>query len=174
MTQALKKVIQNRGASGVDGVTVEQLRDYVNQHWNRIKAELQTGTYKPAPVKRIEIPKADGGKRMLGIPTVVDRMIQQAMLQVLDPIFDAKFSQHSYGFRKGKRAHDAVKQAQTYIQTGYRYVVDIDLEKFFDRVNHDMLMARVGRNEPRDIRTKRGRNHSRGTTQSFTCEHPIG
>jgi RNA-directed DNA polymerase len=142
---AYKQVMRNRGASGVDGVTVEQLQDHLWKHWDRVKVELQTGTYRPAPVKRIEIPKADGGKRMLGVPTVLDRMIQQAMLQVLDPIFDAKFSQHSYGFRKGKRAHDAVKQAQAYIQTGHRYVVDMDLEKFFDRVNHDMLMARVAR-----------------------------
>ncbi len=142
---AYKRVVQNGGAPGVDGVTVAELQAYLKTHWERVKAELLAGTYKPAPVKRVEIPKPGGGVRLLGIPTVMDRLIQQALLQVMNPIFDAHFSWYSYGFRPGKRAHDAVQQAQRYIREGYRWVVDIDLEKFFDRVNHDMLMARVAR-----------------------------
>src|SRR5690606_7220812 len=142
---AYKRVVQNGGAPGVDGVTVAKLQAYLKTHWETVKAELLLGTYRPAPVKRVEIPKPGGGVRMLGIPTVMDRFLQQALLQVMNPIFDAHFSWYSYGFRPGKRAHDAVKQAQTYIQRGYRWVVDMDLEKFFDRVNHDMLMARVAR-----------------------------
>ncbi|MFD1225489.1 reverse transcriptase domain-containing protein, partial [Paenibacillus vulneris] len=110
-----------------------------------VKAELLAGTYKPMPVKRVEIPKPGGGVRLLGIPTVMDRLLQQALLQVMNSIFDAHFSWYSYGFRPGKRAHDAVKQAQQYIQNGLRWIVDMDLEKFFDRVNHDILMARVAR-----------------------------
>lgn len=142
---AYKRVVQNGGAPGVDGVTVAQLQAYLKTHWETVKAELLAGTYRPAPVKRVEIPKPGGGVRLLGIPTVMDRFLQQALLQVMNPIFDAHFSWYSYGFRPGKRAHDAVKQAQRYIQSGLRWVVDMDLEKFFDRVNHDMLMARVAR-----------------------------
>jgi RNA-directed DNA polymerase len=142
---AYKRVVQNGGAPGVDGVTVAQLQAYLKTHWETAKAELLVGTYRPAPVKRVEIPKPGGGVRLLGIPTVMDRFLQQALLQVMNPTFDTHFSQHSYGFRPGKRAHDAVKQAQRYIQEGLRWVVDMDLEKFFDRVNHDMLMARVAR-----------------------------
>jgi len=142
---AYKRVVQNGGAPGVDGVTVAELQVYLNTHWERVKSELLAGTYKPAPVRRVEIPKPGGGVRLLGIPTVMDRLLQQALLQVMNPIFDAHFSWYSYGFRPGKRAHDAVLQAQRYIRDGYRWVVDIDLEKFFDRVNHDMLMARVAR-----------------------------
>jgi group II intron reverse transcriptase/maturase len=142
---AYKRVVQNGGAPGVDGVTVAQLQAYLKTHWETVKAELLTGTYRPAPVKRVEIPKPGGGVRLLGIPTVMDRFLQQALLQVMNPLFDAHFSWHSYGFRPGKRAHDAVKQAQRYIRDGLRWVVDMDLEKFFDRVNHDMLMARVAR-----------------------------
>jgi len=142
---AYKRVVQNGGAPGVDGVTVAELQVYLNTHWERVKSELLAGTYKPAPVRRVEIPKPGGGVRLLGIPTVMDRLLQQALLQVMNPIFDAHFSRHSYGFRPGKRAHDAVRQAQAYIQSGLRWVVDMDLEKFFDRVNHDILMARVAR-----------------------------
>lgn len=142
---AYKQVVQNGGAPGVDGVTVAQLQAYLKTHWETVKAELLTGTYRPMPVKRVEIPKPGGGVRLLGIPTVMDRFLQQALLQVMNPIFDPHFSWYSYGFRQGKRAHDAVKQAQSYIQSGHRWVVDMDLAKFFDRVNHDMLMARVTR-----------------------------
>lgn len=142
---ALKQVKRNGGAPGVDGMTVEQLPDYLRTHWETIKAQLLEGTYRPSPVKRVEIPKPGGGVRLLGIPTALDRLIQQALLQVMTPIFDPDFSPCSFGFRPGKRAHDAVKQAQKYIQEGYNWVVDMDLEKFFDRVNHDMLMARVAR-----------------------------
>ncbi|MEC0170410.1 group II intron reverse transcriptase/maturase [Paenibacillus graminis] len=142
---AYKRVVQNGGAPGVDNVTVANLQAYLKTHWESVKAELLTGTYRPAPVKRVEIPKPGGGVRLLGIPTVMDRFLQQALLQVMNPIFDAQFSWYSYGFRPGKSAHDAVKQAQRYIQSGLRWVVDLDLEKFFDRVNHDMLMARVAR-----------------------------
>ncbi|MCR2807352.1 group II intron reverse transcriptase/maturase [Paenibacillus soyae] len=142
---AYKRVVQNGGAPGVDCVTVAQLQAYLKTHWETVKAELLTGTYRPSPVKRVEIPKPGGGARLLGIPTVMDRFLQQALLQVMNPIFDSHFSWYSYGFRQGKRAHDAVKQAQNYIQSGLRWVVDMDLAKFFDRVNHDMLMARVAR-----------------------------
>lgn len=145
MLLAYKRVKRNGGAPGVDGVTVEQLQAHLNQHWVTLKNQLLTGTYRPMPVKRVEIPKPGGGIRLLGIPTVVDRLIQQALLQVMTPIFDPDFSPFSYGFRPGKRAHDAVRQAQEYIQQGYRWVVDMDLEKFFDRVNHDILMARIAR-----------------------------
>ncbi len=142
---AYKRVVQNGGAPGVDCVTVAELQAYLKTHWDAAKTALLAGTYRPAPVKRVEIPKPGGGVRLLGIPTVMDRFLQQALLQVMNPIFDAGFSWHSYGFRQGKRAHDAVKQAQRYIQSGLRWVVDMDLAKFFDRVNHDMLMARVAR-----------------------------
>uniref|UniRef100_UPI0009AC06B1 group II intron reverse transcriptase/maturase n=2 Tax=Paenibacillus TaxID=44249 RepID=UPI0009AC06B1 len=142
---AYKRVVQNGGAPGVDGVTVTELQAYLKTHWETVKAELLAGTYKPMPVKRVEIPKPGGGVRLLGIPTVMDRLLQQALLQVMNSIFDAHFSWYSYGFRPGKRAHDAVKQAQQYIQNGLRWIVDMDLEKFFDRVNHDILMARVAR-----------------------------
>jgi group II intron reverse transcriptase/maturase len=142
---AYKRVVQNGGAPGVDGVTVAELQAYLKTRWDTVKAELLAGTYRPAPVKRVEIPKPGGGVRLLGIPTVMDRLLQQALLQVMNPIFDVHFSWYSYGFRQGKRAHDAVKQAQIHIRSGLRWVVDMDLEKFFDRVNHDMLMARVAR-----------------------------
>jgi RNA-directed DNA polymerase len=145
MLQALDRVESNKGAPGVDGVDVKSLRNYVVEHWVGIRQQLLAGTYKPQPVRRVEIPKPGGGKRGLGIPTVIDRLIQQALLQVLTPIFDPTFSDYSYGFRPGRKAHDAVLQAQGYIQAGYRWTVDMDLEKFFDRVNHDILMSRVGR-----------------------------
>ncbi|KOP65381.1 DNA polymerase [Bacillus sp. FJAT-18019] len=142
---AYKRVVQNGGAPGVDSVTVADLQAYLKTYFESVKAELLAGTYRPAPVKRVDIPKPGGGVRLLGIPTVMDRFLQQALLQVMTPIFDAQFSWYSYGFRPGKRAHDAVKQAQGYIQSGLRWVVDMDLEKFFDRVNHDILMARIAR-----------------------------
>lgn len=142
---AYQRVKQNGGAPGIDGVTVKELQAHLWEFWETVKSELLQGTYKPMPVRRVEIPKPGGGVRLLGIPTVMDRLIQQALLQVMTPIFDPDFSPNSFGFRPGKRAHDAVKQAQAYIQEGYRYVVDMDLEKFFDRVNHDILMARVAR-----------------------------
>ena len=142
--QALKRVKANKGSAGVDGMTVQQLPEYLKQHWPAIREQLLSGTYKPQPVKRVEIPKPDGGVRKLGIPTVLDRFIQQAVMRVLQGKWDRTFSNHSYGFRPGRSAHKAVEQAQRYIAEGYRYVVDLDLEKFFDRVNHDKLMARIG------------------------------
>ena len=145
LTAALKRVEANKGAPGIDGVSTEQLRDYLREHWATIRSQIEAGTYKPSPVRRVEIPKPDGGVRLLGIPTVVDRFIQQAILQVLTPIFDPDFSDSSFGFRPRRRAHDAVRKAQQFIQEGYQYVVDLDLEKFFDRVNHDILMSRVAR-----------------------------
>jgi RNA-directed DNA polymerase len=143
--RAYKRVVRNGGAAGTDGVTVDALMDYCHTHWSRIKEEIEQGTYRPRPVRKVEIPKPGGGRRMLGIPTAVDRMIQQALLQVLSPIFEPTFSNSSYGFRPGRSAHDAVKQMQEYIATGHRWVVDLDLEKFFDQVNHDILMSRVAR-----------------------------
>jgi RNA-directed DNA polymerase len=145
MRVALKRVEQNKGAAGVDGMTVKDLRPFLLTQWRSIKEALLAGTYQPQPVKRVEIPKPTGGTRLLGIPSVLDRLIQQAVLQVLTPIFDPHFSPASYGFRPGKRGHDAVRAARAYVREGYAWVVDIDLEKFFDRVNHDMLMARVAR-----------------------------
>jgi RNA-directed DNA polymerase len=140
---ALAKVQANGGAAGVDGMTVEALPDHLRAHWEGIRAKLERGNYEPSPVKRVEIPKPSGGMRALGIPTVQDRMIQQALLQVLSPLFEPTFSEHSYGFRPGRSAHDAVKAAQEQIAAGNGWVVDIDLEKFFDTVNHERLMARV-------------------------------
>lgn len=145
MLAALKRVERNGGAPGVDGVPAERLRDQIRTEWHHIRTELLRGTYRPQPVRRVEIPKPGGGKRMLGIPTVMDRLIQQALLQVLTPIFDPTFSESSFGFRPGRRGHDAVRRARRYIEEGYDWVVDMDLEKFFDRVNHDVLMARVAR-----------------------------
>ena len=139
--QALARVKANKGSAGVDGMTVQQLPEFLKQHWPVIREQLLSGTYKPQPVKRVEIPKPDGGVRKLGIPTVLDRFIQQAVMQVLQRRWDRTFSDHSYGFRPGRSAHQAVEQAQKYIAAGYRWVVDLDLEKFFDRVNHDKLMA---------------------------------
>jgi group II intron reverse transcriptase/maturase len=126
-------------------MTVKDLRAYLKEHWLEIRAALESGAYKPTPVRRVEIPKPDGGVRLLGIPTVIDRLLQQAIAQVLTPIFESKFSPNSYGFRPGRSAHDAILKAQEYVQAGNEWVVDIDLEKFFDRVNHDKLMARVAR-----------------------------
>jgi len=143
--QAYKRVKSNKGSPGIDGMTVEQLPGYLKEHWPAIREQLLRGTYKPQPVKRVEIPKPDGGVRKLGIPTVLDRMVQQAVMQVLQGRWDAGFSEHSHGFRPGRSAHQAVAEAQQYIAEGRRWVVDLDLEKFFDRVNHDKLMAAVAR-----------------------------
>ena len=143
---ALKQVERNRGAAGVDNMTVEQLRAYLREHWPRIKEELLAGAYQPLPVRKVEIPKATGkGMRMLGIPTVIDRLIQQALHQVLSPLFEPSFSESSYGFRPRRSAQQAVLKAREYVRDGRRWVVDIDLEKFFDRVNHDVLMSRLAR-----------------------------
>src|SRR5437868_8038153 len=141
--QALKRVKANKGSAGVDGMTVQQLPEYLKQHWPVIREQLLNGTYVPQAVRRVEIPKPDGGVRKLGIPTVLDRFIQQAVMQVLQGKWDRTFSTHSYGFRPGRSAHQAVEQAQQYIAEGYRWCVDLDLEKFFDRVSHDKLMARI-------------------------------
>jgi len=144
--QAYKKVRSNRGAAGVDGMTVDDLLPYCRVHWERIRSELFSGTYQPQPVRKVEIAKPDGGgTRTLGIPTVLDRLIQQALLQVLEPLLDPSFSESSHGFRPGRSAHDALRQAQAHMATGRRWVVDLDLEKFFDRVQHDVLMDRLSR-----------------------------
>jgi group II intron reverse transcriptase/maturase len=145
MQTAQKRVESNKGAAGMDGMKVTDLRGYLKAHWLEVREVLESGKYQPSPVRRVEIPKPDGGVRQLGIPTVIDRLIQQAIAQVLTPMFEEVFSPHSYGFRPGRSAHQAVEQSQEYIRQGYDWVVDIDLEKFFDRVNHDMLMARVAR-----------------------------
>ena len=142
---ALKRVRSNRGSPGIDGMTVEELPAHLRAHWPAIREDLLAGRYQPQPVKRVVIPKPGGGERELGIPTVLDRFVQQALLQVLQPRIDPSFSEHSYGFRPRRRAHDAVRHAQRYVQEGRRWVVDIDLEKFFDRVNHDVLMGRLAR-----------------------------
>ena len=142
---ALKRVRRNKGSPGIDGMTVDELPDHLREHWPRLREQLLAGTYQPAQVKEQLIPKASGGMRKLGIPTVVDRFIQQALLQVLQPMFDPGFSKHSHGFRPGHRAHDAIVEAQRYIQDGRRFVVDVDLEQFFDRVNHDVLMGRLAK-----------------------------
>jgi RNA-directed DNA polymerase len=138
--QAYKRVKSNKGSAGIDGMTVEQLPGYLKEHWPAIREQLLSGTYRPQPVRRVEIPKPDGGVRQLGIPTVLDRMVQQALMQVLQGRWDAGFSEHSHGFRPGRSAHQAVAKAQQYIAAGRAWVVDLDLEKFFDRVNHDRLM----------------------------------
>ena len=142
---ALARVKENRGSPGVDGMTVEELPQHLMEHWQEIREQLLGGTYQPKLVLRREIAKRDGGMRELGIPCVLDRLIQQAILQVLQPRFDPSFSEHSYGFRPGRSAHDAVKAARRYVQEGRHWVVDVDLEKFFDRVNHDVLMGRLAR-----------------------------
>lgn len=145
VNEAFKRVRSNEGSAGIDGMTVEELPRHLRRRWSELKQQLLSGVYQPQPVRRVEIPKPNGGMRNLGIPTVVDRFIQQALLQVLQKRWDATFSEHSYGFRPGKRAHQAVEAAQKYIEEGNRYVVDIDLEKFFDRVNHDKLMGQVAK-----------------------------
>jgi RNA-directed DNA polymerase len=143
LERAWQRVRGNKGAPGVDGMTIDDAKSYLREHWPDIRSQLLAGAYRPQPVKRVEIPKPDGGVRKLGVPCVVDRLIQQALLQVLQKRWDPTFSEHSYGFRPGRSAHQAVAQAQRYVAEGYSIVVDLDLEKFFDRVNHDGLMARV-------------------------------
>ena len=146
LMEALRRVKANKGSAGVDGMTVGELTDYLKQHWPTIREQLLSGTYKPKPVRRVEIPKPDGGGvRKLGIPSVLDRFIQQAVMQVLQRQWDRTFSDHSYGFRPGRSAHQAVAKAQQYIAAGYTWVVDFDLEKFFDRVNHDKLMGQIAK-----------------------------
>jgi len=145
MIAAYKRVVGNKGAAGADGMTVDELKPYLNEHWERIKSELLEDRYMPQPVKEVEIPKPDGGVRKLGIPVVVDRTIGQALHQVMEPIFAPGFSEHSHGFMRGRNAQQAVGKARKYAEEGHRWVVDLDLEKFFDRVNHDILMSRIAR-----------------------------
>lgn len=145
MQRALKRVKRNKGSAGIDGMSVDELGPWLVDHWLEVRMEIENGRYRPSPVRHVTIPKLGGGERMLGIPTVLDRLIQQALLQVLSAQFDGGFSEYSYGFRPKRSAHDAVCQAQRYIQGGKRWVVDVDLEKFFDRVNHDVLMAKLAK-----------------------------
>jgi group II intron reverse transcriptase/maturase len=142
---AYERVVKNEGAPGVDGLTVSEFKPWLQQHWVRVRQDLLMGVYQPEAVRKVEIPKPQGGVRTLGIPTVLDRLIQQGLNQVLQPLFDPEFSVSSYGFRPGRNAHQAVEAARGYVAEGKRWVVDLDLEKFFDRVNHDVLMARVAR-----------------------------
>src|SRR5450432_1776807 len=144
LAQALKTVKRNRGAAGIDHMKTTEVERHLRAHWLKIRLKLLEGTWVPSPVRRLEIPKPNGGTRKLGIPTVVDRVIQQMLLQVLTPIFDPSFSKHSYGFRPGRSAQDAVRAAQQYAQEGKDWVVDLDITKFFDHVNHDILMGRIG------------------------------
>lgn len=144
LLSALKRVEANKGSHGVDGMSVKSLREHILQSWHQLRQAIEEGSYEPSPVRRVEIPKPDGkGVRLLGIPTVTDRFIQQAIAQVLNPVFDPQFSEHSYGFRPKRRGHDAIREAKQYMKEGYRWVIDLDLEKFFDRVNHDRLMAKL-------------------------------
>ena len=145
LKEALRQVKANKGSAGVDGMTVDGIDDYLKQHWPAIREQLFNGTYVPQPVRRVEIPKPDGGVRKLGIPTVLDRFIQQAVMQVLQRWWDRTFSDCSYGFRPGRSAHQAVARAQQYIAEGHGWCIDLDLEKFFDRVNHDKLMGQIAR-----------------------------
>src|SRR5438445_11919926 len=148
LERAWKRVRSNKGGPGVDGMTIDDARDHLREHWPSIRSQLLEGTYQPQPVKRVEIPKPDSGVRKLGVPSVVDRLIQQAVLQVLQERWDPTFSEHSFGFRPGRSAHQSVAQAQRYVADGYNVVVDLDLERFFDRVNHDILMSRVAARIP--------------------------
>jgi len=143
MLSALARVEANKGSHGVDGMSVKDLRRHIVQNWQVIRESIRNGTYAPSPVRRVEIPKPNGGTRLLGIPTVTDRLIQQAITQVLTPVFDPTFSEHSYGFRPQRRGHDAVRKARSFMQEGHRIVIDMDLEKFFDRIHHDRLMAKL-------------------------------
>jgi len=145
MLKALRRVEKNKGAPGIDNLTVENLKPYLRQNWLSIREQLLKRDYKPQPVLQVETPKPNGGKRLLGIPTVIDRLIQQALLQILTEIFDPDFSPFSFGFRPNRKAHDATRKAKQYIEEGYQWVIDLDVEKFFDHINHDLLMARVAR-----------------------------
>ena len=148
LRKALQRVRQNKGSPGIDGMTIKKLPGYLKKHWPQMREQLLAGTYQPQPVKRVEISKPDGGIRKLGIPTVLDRFIHQAIMQVLQKHWDKTFSEHSYGFRPGRSAHQAISRSQQYVEQGYRWVVDIDLEKFFDRVNHDKLMGKLAKRIP--------------------------
>ena len=165
MQRAYDRVMRNKGAPGVDGMKVGDLHAYLKTHWPTHKQELLDGTFQPQPVRKVEIPKPGGGKRQLGIPTVLDRLIQQALHQVLSPVFEPGFSESSYGFRPGRNAGQAVLQAREYVEAGHHWVVDIDLEAFFDRVNHDMLMARVAR----QVKDKRVLKLIRAYLESGVC-----
>ena len=143
MYRAWKQVRANKGAAGVDGMSTKEFPEFARNHWNNIRNHLREGSYRPSPVKRVEIPKPDGEKRPLGIPTVTDRVVQQSIAQAFTPVFDPEFSESSYGFRPNRSAHDAVRKVREYIRQGYKYTVDIDLSKFFDMVNHDLLMQRL-------------------------------
>jgi RNA-directed DNA polymerase len=142
---AYQRVVKNKGSAGVDGVGVTEFKDWLKEYWPTVKEALLAGSYQPQAVRAVDIPKPSGGVRVLGIPTMVDRLIQQALLQIMQPIFDPGFSKSSYGFRPRRNAHQAIQAAQQYVRAGKRWVVDLDLEKFFDRVNHDILMSRVAR-----------------------------
>jgi len=148
LKRALQRVRQNKGSPGIDGMTVRKLPGYLKKHWPQIREQLLAGNYQPKPVKRTEIPKPNGGIRKLGIPTVLDRFVQQAIMQVLQKYWDKTFSEYSYGFRPGRSAHQAISHSQQYVEQGYRWVVDIDVEKFFDRVNHDKLMGKLAKRIP--------------------------
>ncbi len=169
LNEAWKRVRANHGAPGIDGITIEAFPDWLAPRKDRLVADLREGTYQPQPLRRVKIPKPNGGERLLGIPTVLDRLVQQAILQVLQPILDPSFSEHSYGFRPNRNAHQAVFQAQAFIQQGYDWVVDIDLEAFFDRVNHDRLMSRLSQR----IADKRLRWIIRGFLRSGVMEKGI-
>jgi RNA-directed DNA polymerase len=173
---ALKRVRKNKGSPGIDRMTVEQLHDFLVANWPRIREDLLADRYRPQPVRRVAIPKPDGGERELGIPTVLDRLIQQALLQVLGPRFDPTFSQHSYGFRPGRNAHDAVRRAKELVQEGRGWVVDIDLTKFFDRVNHDMLMGRLAKriSDKRVLRLIRGYLEAGALADGLLCDRDEG
>ena len=170
MTRALKRVERNKGAAGVDKMPVSELRSYLKEHWPKVKEDLLAGRYQPQPVRRVEIPKPGGkGMRQLGIPTVLDRLIQQALQQVISPMVEPGFSEHSYGFRPGRNAHMAVRRARAYVANGKRWVVDMDLEKFFDHVNHDVLMSRVARH----VADKRVLRLIRRYLQAGALEHGL-
>lgn len=143
--KALQRVISNKGAGGVDGMQTDELRDYLTQHWSELKSKILSGMYRPSPVRGIEIPKASGGKRLLGIPTVIDRLIQQAIQQWLSPVYEADFSPYSYGFRPHRNAHQAVLQARSHIASGGSWIIELDLSNFFDRVHHDRLISQLSK-----------------------------
>jgi RNA-directed DNA polymerase len=167
LEKAMMQVIRNKGVGGVDGMQIDELRDYLNTNYQGLRQSILSGTYRPSPVKKVEIPKPQGGMRMLGIPTVLDRLIQQAISQRLNPIYDPFFSEFSYGFRPNKNAHEAVLQAKAYLNEGRTYVIELDLEKFFDRVNHDKLMSLLSTK----IKDKATLNLIRGFLRSGIMQH---